>query len=178
MKQLVQGRGEIAIAPEPSMEPSIKPSFKNPAPLAQRPERGPVILDGEGDPKALAEPIAATPPSRHKEFVDLWARSYQAHVGQPYPFCGGRDGKAVKALTGNCRTPVELVDLAAWCWGHLTGYVQQQCLTIHGFAAQQAVVQGLRAKAEGTFKRDVMTEAQRAANVASGNEWRNDAEAF
>lgn len=150
---------------------------KAPAPAGPtRPESGPAILDAEGDPKqeTLSELEAPATPSKFKAFVELWSQSYEAHIGAPYPFNGGRDGKAAKALTSNCRTATELVELAAWCWGNLTGYVQQQCLTIHGFQAQQAVVQGIRAQREGRFKKDVLTDAQREANVKAGDGWKNE----
>ncbi len=170
-------KGPILIS-ETTVETTTKTTGRLPAPTGPtRPESGQAILDADGDPKqetTLAELEAPAPPSKFKSFVELWSQSYEAHIGAPYPFMGGRDGKAAKALMSNCRTATELVELAAWCWGNLTGYVQQQCLTIHGFAAQQAVVQGMRAQREGKFKKDVLTPAQRAANVKAGDGWKNE----
>lgn len=112
--------------------------------------------------------------TKHQTFVRLWCERYLARNGAEYPKPNGREWKAAAEVTGNGSTPEQLVELADWAWSSLgadrqTNYVWQQAQTIHGFAAQLAVIQGLRT----ARCRKPLTEAQKEANVEAGDGWKN-----
>lgn len=110
----------------------------------------------------------------HKRFIALWVDEFQRSTGFRYQICGGKDGAAVSRLVSNGETPEQLIELARFAWGpgNLRDFHRDRARSITGFAASLPVIQAAYASAHPR----ALTEAEKAANIASGDEWQNEAQ--
>jgi hypothetical protein len=90
----------------------------------------------EGKNTSAQSAVEVEEPSEHKHLIELWHDAYRAHFDTPYPFAGGRDGKAVKDLLRFAGSPDAVLSIATAAWSNLSGFLLQHAATLHGLASK------------------------------------------
>lgn len=147
-------------APPPEATPEKDPS--KPVKRSRGPRRP---REKKIDPESAARLIA------FNRFVAQWFEAYKKHTGMPYVPNRIQDFAAAKRITSNGRSVDELIELARFSWvpGNLDRFYAQQAQTIAGFASRLSNIQSAFVAKHGRK----LTEEERSANVAAGQEWKN-----
>lgn len=74
--------------------------------------------------------------SKHKLFIDLWCKAYEAKFGEKYAFMGGKDGECVKRLLAFGLEVEHLMRVAKAAWEHPKDYFCKSASSITGFMSR------------------------------------------
>lgn len=89
--------GSLAIPPNTQVP---IPKSRVPRPKAQALVQAPDVAPASPSPAAVRPAVNGHAPGVHQEFAAWWCTTFEAVVGRPYGFDGGKDGAHVRAILG------------------------------------------------------------------------------